>query len=192
MSPESQARAFLTSPLRASIARRRTLLFGVATLAALLAGCSTTPAPVARPAPPPAASGHYFSLEGEHQTQEMVLFALGLLDTGYQFGGRNPEAGLDCSGMVSYIVEQISGRRLPHNAAQIAGITRPIETSELRPGDLVFFNTMRRPHSHMGIYMGDGRFIHAPSSRGKVRIERLDNSYFRPRLDGARTLIAAR
>lgn len=161
---------------------------------ALLAGCSSAPK-TATPSRPEASAptlADYFRLEHERQTQEMVLFALGLLDTGYQFGGRNPEAGLDCSGMVSYIVEQISGRRLPHNAAQIAGITRPIETSELRPGDLVFFNTMRRPHSHMGIYMGDGRFIHAPSSRGKVRIERLDNSYFRPRLDGARTLIAAR
>ncbi len=159
----------------------------------LLAGCGSTPkspSPGKTEATAPAAD--YFKLEHERQSQEMVLFALGLLDTGYQFGGRNPEAGLDCSGMVSYIVEQISGRRLPHNAARIAGMTRPIKASELRPGDLVFFNTMRRPHSHMGIYMGDGRFIHAPSSRGKVRIERLDNSYFRPRLDGARTLIVSR
>lgn len=122
----------------------------------------------------------------------MVVFALGLLGTGYQFGGRNPEAGLDCSGMVSYIVEQITGRRLPHNAAQIADMTRPIRVGELRPGDLVFFNTLNRRHSHMGIYMGDGRFIHAPSSRGRVRVEQLDNPYFRTRIDGARTLIALR
>lgn len=120
------------------------------------------------------------------------MFALGLLGTGYQFGGRNPEAGLDCSGMVSYIVEQITGRRLPHNAAQIADMTRPIRVGELRPGDLVFFNTLNRRHSHMGIYMGDGRFIHAPSSRGRVRVEQLDNPYFRTRIDGARTLVALR
>jgi cell wall-associated NlpC family hydrolase len=162
--------------------------------AAFLAGCSTTP-PIASTAPPApahavAATGDYFSLEGEHQTQEMVLFALGLLDTGYRFGGRNPDAGLDCSGMVAYIVENISSSRLPHNAAQIADRTRPIDVSELRPGDLVFFNTMKRRHSHMGIYIGEGRFVHAPSSRGKVRVERLDNRYFAQRIDGARTLLA--
>ncbi len=158
----------------------------------LLSGCSTTPpvATTAPAAPVTAPSGHFFSLEGEHQTQEMVLFALGLLDTGYRFGGRNPEAGLDCSGMVAYIVENISGRKLPHNAAQIADRTRPIDMDELRPGDLVFFNTLKRRHSHMGIYIGDGRFVHAPSSRGRVRVERLDNRYFAQRIDGARTLLA--
>ncbi|HAF56295.1 MAG TPA: hypothetical protein DCL01_14045 [Thauera sp.] len=168
-------------------------LAAVVAALALLAGCSTTPQ-VTTATPAPARTtvpgGPFISLEGEHQTQEMVLFALGLLDTGYRFGGRNPEAGLDCSGMVAYIVENISGSRLPHNAAQIADRTRPIEVSELRPGDLVFFNTMKRRHSHMGIYIGDGRFVHAPSSRGKVRVERLDNRYFAQRIDGARTLIA--
>ncbi|WP_075148432.1 C40 family peptidase [Thauera chlorobenzoica] len=159
---------------------------------ALLAGCSSTPV-APRPgtnATAPAGGGTYFALAGEDQAGEMVLFALGLLDTGYRFGGRNPEAGLDCSGMVAYIVENISGQRLPHNAAQIAEHTRPIALQALRPGDLVFFNTLQRRHSHMGIYIGDGRFIHAPSSRGAVRVERLDNRYFAQRIDGARTLVA--
>ncbi|MHB1372257.1 MAG: C40 family peptidase [Thauera sp.] len=173
--------------------QRRVALAAVVSAAAFLAGCSTTP-PVATTAPAPARatvpSGQFFALEGEHQTQEMVLFALGLLDTGYRFGGRNPEAGLDCSGMVAYIVENISGRKLPHNAAQIADRTRPIDMGELRPGDLVFFNTLKRRHSHMGIYIGDGRFVHAPSSRGRVRVERLDNRYFAQRIDGARSLLA--
>ena len=173
---------------------RAVALFAAISAAAFLAGCSTT-APVATTAAPAptravAPSGDYFALEGEHQTQEMVLFALGLLDTGYRFGGRNPNAGLDCSGMVAYIVENISTRQLPHNAAQIADRTRPIDVSELRPGDLVFFNTMKRRHSHMGIYIGDGRFVHAPNSRGRVRVERLDNRYFAQRIDGARTLLA--
>lgn len=173
----------------------------VALTAALLAACAGKPAvqTQAEPAAPAAPAirvepdqGRFFSLEDESHTQEMVVYALGLLGTGYKFGGRNPEAGLDCSGMVSYIVEQVSGKRLPHNAARIAGITRPINRAELKPGDLVFFNTSRRAHSHMGIYMGDGRFIHAPSSRGRIRIERMDNTYFKPRLDGVRTLIASR
>lgn len=137
-------------------------------------------------------AGPYFTLEDDAQAREMVLFALGLLDTGYRFGGRNPEAGLDCSGMVAYIVENISGRSLPHNAAQIADRTRPITVAELQPGDLVFFNTLKRRHSHMGVYIGDGRFVHAPSSRGRVRVERLDNRYFATRIDGARTLLATR
>jgi cell wall-associated NlpC family hydrolase len=179
---------------RASLRRvpRSVALLAAMSTAAFLAGCSTTPpvATTAAPARAVAPSGDYFSLEGEHQTQEMVLFALGLLDTGYRFGGRNPEAGLDCSGMVAYIVENISTSRLPHNAAQIADRTRPIEVSDLRPGDLVFFNTLKRRHSHMGIYIGDGRFVHAPSSRGRVRVERLDNRYFAQRIDGARTLVA--
>lgn len=162
----------------------------------VLGGCAGKPA--IQSGPPQASPGiesdevRFFSLDDDRHPQEMVVFALGLLGTGYKFGGRNPEAGLDCSGMVSYIVEQVSGKRLPHNAAQIAGLTRPIRQADLRPGDLVFFNTARRPHSHMGIYMGDGRFIHAPSSRGQIRVERLDNKYFKPRLDGVRTLVASR
>lgn len=160
--------------------------------AMLLSACGTRP-----PAPPSTpSSGYepdqrdYFTLANPKHAQEMVIYALGLLGTGYRFGGSNPEAGLDCSGMVSYIVEQVSGRKLPHNAAQIARQTRPIRVAELQPGDLVFFNTSNRPHSHMGIYMGKGQFVHAPSSRGVVRIENLDNIYFRPRIDGARRLVA--
>lgn len=119
----------------------------------------------------------------------MVIFALGLLDTGYRFGGKNPDAGLDCSGMVSYVVEQVSGKRLPYNAAGIAERTRPISTRAIRPGDLVFFNTLGRPYSHMGIYVGDGKFVHAPNSRGKVRVDRLDNRYYADRFEGAHTLL---
>lgn len=163
---------------------------------ALLGGCSSVPVPAqggraTAPVGTETAGRHYIAFDDETQSREMVLFALGLLDTGYRFGGRNPEAGLDCSGMVAWIVENISGKRLPHNAAQIAARTRPIEPAALQPGDLVFFNTRQRRHSHMGIYIGDGRFVHAPSSRGSVRVERLDRGYFAPRIDGARTLLAA-
>lgn len=158
-------------------------------MAVILASCSSAPPttpPANRPGrPAPAPS---FRLDAPQDANEIVLFSLGLLDTGYVFGGRNPDAGLDCSGMVSYVVEQVSGKRLPHNAAQIAAITRPIERGALKPSDLVFFNTTGQTFSHMGIYLGDGRFVHAPSSKGKVRIERLDNAYFARRFSGARTL----
>jgi cell wall-associated NlpC family hydrolase len=127
-------------------------------------------------------------LSNAEHANEILIFSLSLLNTGYRFGGNNPEAGLDCSGMVSYVVEQVSGKRLPHNAAQIAAITQPIERQALKPADLVFFNTNGQTYSHMGIYLGDGRFVHAPSSKGVVRIERLDNAYFASRFSGARSL----
>lgn len=144
--------------------------------------------------PPPLAATHppridYFTLPDPDDAQEIVMMSFSLVDTGYRFGGRNPEAGLDCSGMVSYVVEQVTGRRLPHNAAEIAARTRPVDRSELRPGDLVFFNTRNRPYSHMGIYLGQDRFIHAPSSQGRVRLENLASTYFARRFDGARTLL---
>lgn len=132
--------------------------------------------------------GGYFTLDHDHQAQEIVLYAHGLIGTPYRYGGSNPNVGLDCSGMVSHIVENVTGRRLPRNAAQIAGSTRSIRRSALQPGDLVFFNTSGRKYSHMGIYIGSGKFIHAPSSGSTVRTAELSNSYFNKRFDGARTL----
>lgn len=159
----------------------------VITVLGLLSACSTTP-PAPPPSPAPSRPEARFRLEDQQAANEIVLYAMGLLDTGYQFGGRNPEAGLDCSGMVSLVVEKVTGRRLPHNAAQIAGLTREIPRQELRPADLVFFNTNGKPYSHMGIYLGKGKFVHAPSSKGRVRVESMDNSYFASRFTGARSL----
>jgi cell wall-associated NlpC family hydrolase len=118
---------------------------------------------------------------------EVVFYALGLLDTGYRFGGKNPEAGVDCSGMVSHIYDRAVGLKVQGSAADIARRGRSIGRADLRPGDLVFFNTLNRPLSHVGIYIGDARFIHAPSSSGKVRIDRLGDSYFARRFETART-----
>jgi len=170
-------------------ARKSAVLF----LACLLAACSTPatrqstsgnaaePA-VARPEMPRS------KMEDQRAANEVVLQAMGLLDTGYRFGGSNPDAGLDCSGMVSLVVERATGRKLPHNAARIAAQTRPISRDDLRPADLVFFNTNGNPYSHMGIYLGDGRFVHAPSSKGRVRIDQLGASYYAKRFTGARSL----
>jgi cell wall-associated NlpC family hydrolase len=121
------------------------------------------------------------------QAQEVVLYSLSLLDTGYRFGGKNPEAGLDCSGMVSYIFGQAAGLKVAGSAADIARRGRQVAREQLRPGDLVFFNTLGRSLSHVGIYLGEGRFIHAPSSRGKVRVDRLDASYYAERFETARS-----
>ena len=118
---------------------------------------------------------------------DVVLYALGLLDTGYRFGGKNPEAGLDCSGMVTYIFDRAAGRRVAGSAADIARQGRRVEKHQLQPGDLVFFNTRGWSFSHVGIYIGDERFVHAPKTNARVRIDRLSDRYFAQRFEAART-----
>ncbi|MCX7898142.1 MAG: NlpC/P60 family protein [Rhodocyclaceae bacterium] len=152
----------------------------VAILGLLLAGCGalvvTPPAPAAREKAPRDPRAH-----------EVVLYALSLVDIGYRFGGKNPSAGLDCSGMVSYVFERAANMKLVGSAAEIARKGRPIEREGLEPGDLVFFDTRGGPHTHVGIYVGDKRFVHAPSENGRVRIDRLDDGWFASRFTEART-----
>jgi cell wall-associated NlpC family hydrolase len=121
------------------------------------------------------------------KANDVVLFALGLIETGYRFGGKNPEAGLDCSGMVSYVYQKSVDIRLAGSAADLAKQGKPVPAAQLRPGDLVFFNTRNKSYSHVGIYIGDDRFVHAPSSRGKVRTESLKNGWFAARFEEGRT-----
>lgn len=118
---------------------------------------------------------------------DVVLFALGLIETGYRFGGKNPEAGLDCSGMVSYVYQKSADMRLAGSAADLARRGKPVPSTELRPGDLVFFNTRNQPYSHVGIYIGGDRFVHAPNSQGKVRTESLKKGWFAARFEEGRT-----
>jgi cell wall-associated NlpC family hydrolase len=156
--------------------RKRTILALLAPT--LLASCAGLP---------PTTQTQPATLLARAQSREVVMYALGLIGADYRFGGRNPEAGLDCSGMVSYIYEQAVGLKLPHNAALIARLGREIEVSALQPGDLVFFNTLDRPFSHVGIYVGDGRFVHAPARDGKVKISSLKSGYYAKRLEAARS-----
>ena len=121
------------------------------------------------------------------RANDVVLYALGLIGTGYRFGGKNPEAGLDCSGMVSFVFDQAAGLKVSGSAADIARTGRPVERNDLRPGDLVFFNTRNAAYSHVGIYIGDERFVHAPSTNGRVRIDRLSDRYYAQRFEAART-----
>lgn len=119
---------------------------------------------------------------------DVVMTALGLLNTRYRYGGSEPEKGFDCSGLVAYVFNMAANTRLPRNAAELARHSRPVSRQELNAGDFVFFNTLGRPFSHVGIYIGDGKFINAPSSGGKVRIDMMDSTYFSKRFEGARTL----
>jgi cell wall-associated NlpC family hydrolase len=159
--------------------QRRSILAACA-LACLLAACGGVP-PAPESAPVDSARRHVSVLG-----REIAMYAMGLIDTGYRFGGKNPEAGLDCSGMVSYIFRQAAGIRLDGSAADIARRGRSVTRRNLHPGDLVFFNTRNAPFSHVGIYIGDGRFIHAPSTNGRVRIDKMSVPYFAQRFTGAR------
>jgi len=157
----------------------------VMALACVLSSCSTRP-PVGMPTPKAAPR----AVIPAEKASDVVLHALSLIDVGYVFGGRNPEAGVDCSGLVTLVYESAADIKLPHNAAQIAQIAQPVERDALRPGDLVFFNTLGAPFSHVGVYIGDNRFIHAPRSNSTVRIDSLKNRYFAQRFEGARTLFS--
>jgi cell wall-associated NlpC family hydrolase len=147
---------------------------------ALLAGC-------AGPSrhPPPAIAT--LSLDPAARSN-VVLTALGLLESHYRYGGSHPARGFDCSGLVAYVFHDAAAQALPHNTAAIAKLSRPVSRKKLQAGDFVFFNTLNRPYSHMGIYIGDGQFVNAPSTGGQVRIDRLDNPYFAQRFESARTV----
>lgn len=155
--------------------------------AVLLGACSTSSPPTKKPRSA-AKTVTLSGIQADGVGREILLYTMSMLDIDYQFGGSNPEAGLDCSGLVAYIYKNAAGVSLPHNAAQIASLARPIGNDQLRVGDLVFFNTLGRPFSHMGIFIGDGKFVHAPRSNSTIRVERLDNSYFAARYQGGRTL----
>ncbi len=117
---------------------------------------------------------------------DLVNYALQFLGVPYRRGGISAITGFDCSGFVKAIFEQTAGLILPHKAAQQAAATQKIDKSDLQPGDLVFFNTMRRAFSHVGIYLGEGNFIHSPSSGGGVRVESMGLPYWKQRFNGAR------
>lgn len=151
----------------------------------LFAACSSPP-PRQASTPDPGSIQPAFITHAKGN--EVALYALGLIDTGYRFGGKNPDAGLDCSGMVSFVYNQAAGLKIRGSAAEIANKSRSIERTALRPGDLVFFNTRNQSFSHVGIYIGDARFIHAPSTNGRVRIDRLNDRYYAQRYEAARTL----
>ena len=108
--------------------------------------------------------------------------------TAYHYGGRSPESGFDCSGLVAHAFERAWGLELPRNTLGQSRVGRPVRFADLRPGDLVFYNTRNRPYSHVGIYVGEGRFVHAPRRGARVRIESVHTRYWRSRFNGARRL----
>jgi cell wall-associated NlpC family hydrolase len=123
------------------------------------------------------------------RTGELVVTAMGFLGVPYRRGGNTAESGFDCSGFVKAMYEQTLGLILPRRADQQAAATQQIDRRDLQPGDLVFFNTMRRTFSHVGIYVGEGKFIHSPKPGAEVRVEDMGISYWARRFDGARRVV---
>jgi len=120
---------------------------------------------------------------------EVLSNALSLIGVRYRYGGTSPESGFDCSGLVRWTFMRTWGVVLPHRAIEIADVGTNVRADELKPGDLVFFSTLKKAFSHVGIYLGDGRFVHAPASGGKVRIDNLTEDYWQRHWDGARRVI---
>ena len=157
-------------------------------LAALLCGCGSSP-PVAPTLPPAAAPAPQAQRPEEPRRNDIALFAMGLLDTRYRWGGRGPATGFDCSGLVSHVFQEAAGLRVQGSSADLGQKVRPVDATRLLPGDLVFFNTLGAHHSHVGVYVGDGRFVHASNPRTGVRIDQLSNRYYAQRFEGAGSLL---
>ena len=174
--------------------RRMGLLTGLGWGAAvLLAGCASPPArrtapdnsePANPAASRPRPSGPYNTLRND-----VAMVALSLLDTPYAWGGRGPATGFDCSGLVAHVLREGGGLRVKGSAADLGRMSRPIDTTNVQPGDLVFFNTLGARHSHVGVYVGDGRFVHASNPRTGVRIDEISNRYYAQRFEGAHSLL---
>jgi cell wall-associated NlpC family hydrolase len=124
-------------------------------------------------------------------TTEIPMLALSLVGTPYRYGGDDARSGLDCSGLVNRVYLDAAHIRLPRDAAGLSQSGQAIERNALEAGDLVFFNTLNRPASHVGIYLGDGRFVHASGGAGGVvMLSSLDDPYWVARYDGARRVLA--
>jgi cell wall-associated NlpC family hydrolase len=121
----------------------------------------------------------------------LAIEAMSLVGIHYRRGGNSPEHGLDCSGLVRYVFKQTNNIDLPRTSVEMSRVGEQVDKTDLQPGDLVFFNTLRRTFSHVGIYLGDNKFIHAPTPGSSVRIESMDLSYWKARFNGARRVLAA-
>ena len=156
--------------------------------AALLAGCGGRER--LRP-PPPAAQriAPVVAPADPARANAVLMRAISLVGTPYRYGGNTPEGGFDCSGLVNYVYRDMLDMRLPRTTRELAAMQGPrIQPERLASGDLVFFGSGGNV-SHVGIYVGEGRFVHAPTTGGTVRLDRLDGHYWRDHYTGARRLL---
>ena len=146
-----------------------------ATALLVLSGCGTTRSPSSRSSA--AHRAPVYSPLTDVQADDIAIHALGLVGTPYRYGGNTPDSGFDCSGLIGYVYRNRVGVAPPRTVAQLSGWGQPIDSAALRTGDLVVFGRGRAP-SHAGIYVGEGRFVHAPSTGGEVRLDRLSAGYW--------------
>jgi len=123
--------------------------------------------------------------------QALTSFAFDLIGIRYKWGGNTPSTGLDCSGLVRYVFQQVTGVTLPRTAKDMSRLGEQVAIADLKPGDLVFFNTRRFAFSHVGIYLGANRFVHAPRTGREVEVAALDSSFWQKRFNGARRMVGA-
>ncbi|CCD38978.1 Cell wall-associated hydrolases (invasion-associated proteins) [Candidatus Paraburkholderia kirkii UZHbot1] len=119
---------------------------------------------------------------------DVVVGALNMIGVRYRWGGNSPDSGLDCSGFVRYVFHDTLGMTLPRRAEEMSRVGEKVRVSDLKPGDLVFFNTMRRSFSHVGIYIGDNKFVHSPSTGSTIRVDDMEDGYWEKRFQGARRI----
>jgi cell wall-associated NlpC family hydrolase len=161
----------------------------LALLAAALAGCASQPAPRKAAAPPSTRVWPQVVPADPAAANAVLMRALGLVGTPYRYGGNTPDGGFDCSGLVTYVYHDMLDVRLPRSSSELAALQGPkIAWDHLAAGDLVFFGTQGNV-SHVGIYVGEGRFVHAPSSGGTVRLDTLDGYYWRDHYTGAKRVL---
>ena len=164
-------------------------LFLFVFLCAALSGCAGYSGRLPDTEPEPAAAAAPV-VHAVDRASGVALQALAHLGTPYRVSGLSPQTGFDCSGLVAYVYREGAGMALPRNTFDLSRLGESVDRAALRPGDLVFYNTQRRDYSHVGIYLGEERFIHAPSSGGEVRVENLRADYWTRRYNGARRIIA--
>jgi cell wall-associated NlpC family hydrolase len=134
-------------------------------------------------------SGAFVKLkEFRDKTSDLTVNAMEMLGIKYKRGGNSPENGLDCSGFVRLVFKNTSDTELPRTAKEISNHGTVVDTQNLKPGDLVFYNTLKKSFSHVGIYLGDNKFIHSPSAGGRVRVESMNIDYWKKRFNGARRI----
>lgn len=158
-------------------------------LAGVLAGCGGRRETVRTPSPAPSAEWARNASTDTAASNSVLMRAISLVGTPYRYGGNTPQGGFDCSGLVNFVYDDMLAKKLPRTSTALAAYQGPrITPRQLATGDLVFFGS-RGQVSHVGIYVGDGRFVHAPSSGGTVRLDRLDGAYWREHYSGATRVI---
>jgi cell wall-associated NlpC family hydrolase len=154
-----------------SAAMKKLLLFS---LSLLLAACASPPA-------------RQYAVSDD-QMNDLVIYAVSLADTPYHYGGNSANNGFDCSGFVGHVYQHSLNISLPRTSREISKVGKQISLSELSPGDLVFYDTQHASFSHVGIYVGDGKFVHSPRTGESVRTEQMQTRYWQTRFNGARRL----